>query len=59
MQKNIVAAAVGAIALVTLLADERSFARALDRWQRRPSLVSAAHVATSGIFLAEDIAALG
>lgn len=59
MQKNILAAAVGAMALVTLLADERSFARALARWQRSPSLVSAVHVVTSGIFLAEDIAALG
>jgi hypothetical protein len=57
--KNLLAGAVTVGLACTLLADERSFARAFVRWERNPCLVSALHVATSGLFLAEDIAALG
>ena len=42
-----------------LIADENDFARAAVRWQRCPSLTSAFHLATSGVFLAKDVAALG
>ena len=48
----------GVLTLTTLLARADDFARALARWQRRPSLASAFHVATSGVFLAGDIAEL-
>jgi hypothetical protein len=57
--KNVLAIATSIAMAGTLLADERSFALALIRWERRPCLVSAFHVATSGLFLAEDVAALG
>lgn len=48
-----------AAALGVILADAEGIARAWARWQADPSLVSAFHLATCGLFLAEDVAALG
>jgi hypothetical protein len=53
------AAAVAIMQAGVLLADSEKFARAAVRWQRDRSLGSLLHVATSGLFLAEDVAALG
>lgn len=57
--KNVLAAATGIMLGITLLADEERFRRALIRWEQRPSLVSALHVATSGFFLIRDVEGLG
>lgn len=57
--KNVLAGITGLLMLNTLLADERRLALAFARWERQPSLVSALHVATSGLFLARDLGALG
>jgi hypothetical protein len=57
--KNALAIAITAMAAMQLIADENDFRKAFLRWERNPCLVSALHVATSGLFLAEDIAALG
>lgn len=57
--KNALAVAIAAIAAMQLIADENDFRKAFLCWQRNPCLVSALHVATSGLFLAEDIAVLG
>jgi len=56
--KNALAVATTAIIAMQLIADENNLSRAFVRWQRNPCLVSALHVVTSGLFLAEDIAAL-
>jgi hypothetical protein len=56
--KNLIALAITVVGISTLLADERSFAVALQRWERDRSLASLLHVATSGFFLVEDASAL-
>jgi hypothetical protein len=58
LMKQIITIAVAIAATTTLLADERSFARALQRWQHDRSPSALLHLATSGFFLAEDLAAL-
>lgn len=57
--RNASAAVMVILTVTTLLADERKFALALIRWRRDRSLGSLLHLATSGFFLAEDVAALG
>lgn len=53
---------VGALGVAFIIANFLSDAGDLDRavagWRRRPSVAAALHVLTSGLFLAEDIAAL-
>lgn len=56
--RNASAVAVAVLMASSLLADERQFVRAVTRWQRDRSLSSLLHLATSGFFLAEDLAAL-
>lgn len=57
--KKYLALLIGVVNGMQLLASEEDFARAFTRWQQRPCLVSALHVLTSGLFLAEDLTALG
>jgi hypothetical protein len=57
--KNAVAVGVGVLMATTLLTDARQTAIAFQRWERNRSLPNLLHVATSGFFLAEDVAALG
>jgi hypothetical protein len=59
VNRNIFAAATAALLAFQLASDGRKVARAFVLWEQRPSLLSALHVATSGYFLAEDVAALG
>jgi hypothetical protein len=56
--RNASVAVVAVLMAATLLADERRFARAALRWQRERSPASLFHLATSGLFLAEDVTAL-
>jgi hypothetical protein len=56
--KQMITLAVAVATVTTLLADERSFARALQRWQHDRSPAALLHIATSGFFLAEDLATL-
>jgi len=56
MVKNALAVAVGVLAVMTVVSDERRFVRAAQRWERDRSLGSLLHLATSGFFLAEDLA---
>ena len=57
MKKAVIIA--GSVVLVSgLLSDARRFALAERRWQRGHSLPSLLHLATSGLFLAEDVARL-
>lgn len=59
MNRKTLAVLIGVHALTLLTANADDLARAFARWQRNPCLVSALHVATCGLFLAEDVAALG
>ena len=57
--KNAVAVLVGAGMLCSLCADQRKFAIALQRLEHHRTLPNLLHAATFGLFVAEDIAALG
>lgn len=57
--KNAAAMAVSAIMITSLLAKERTFALALQRWEGQRTIPNLLHLVTSGFFLAEDVAALG
>ena len=56
--RNVLAVATGVLMATTLISDEQQFMRAAQRWQRDRSLGSLLHLATSGVFLAEDVTAL-
>jgi hypothetical protein len=58
LMKQMIVLAVSIATITTLLADERSFARALQRWQHDRSPSELLHIATSGLFLTEDLATL-
>lgn len=59
MNRKTLAALIGIHQAAMLLAGPDDIARALTRWQAQPSLASLLHLATCGLFLAEDVAALG
>ncbi len=56
--KTALAVAAGTVIVTGLLSDARKFALAAQRWERDRSLTSFLHLATSGLFLAADVAAL-
>jgi hypothetical protein len=56
--KTTLVLAVGAIALIGLVSDERQFALATRRWEHDHTPLNLLHLVTSGFFLAEDVAAL-
>lgn len=56
--KTALAIAVGTVVVTGLLSDARRFALASQRWERDRSFASFTHLATSGFFLARDVAAL-
>jgi hypothetical protein len=56
--KTVLAIAAGTIVITGLLSDTRRFVLASQRWERDCSAASFLHLATSGFFLAEDVAVL-
>lgn len=59
MTRKVLAALVGIHQAAMLLTGPDDIARALARWHARPSITSALHVATCGLFLVTDVSAFG
>jgi hypothetical protein len=58
VMKETLVIAGGLVLVSGLLSDARRFALAERRWQREHSLPALLHLATSGLFLAGDVARL-